>query len=304
MSRTRYEWTLLDFAIWSAGAVTVPVYETSSAEQIQWILGDSGAVACRRGAATRTRRPSSRCATGCPRCKHVWQIERRRASSELRPRRRGRHRRDGRGAQRARRRPTTRRPSSTPPAPPAAPRAVCSPTAASSPSAATSWSGCARCSVPASARCCSSCPLAHVFGRLVQVAADDGADQAGPRPGHQEPHRRTGLVPADADPRRAARLREGLQLGAGQGAGGRQGQDLRQGGGHGDRLQPRAGHPVGPVPRPEGASTRSSTGSSTASCARSSAAAASTPSPAAPRSASGSATSSAASASRSWRATA
>ncbi|MER7171835.1 AMP-dependent synthetase/ligase [Streptomyces mesophilus] len=46
MSRTRYEWTLIDFAIWSAGAVTVPVYETSSPEQIQWILGDSGAVGC------------------------------------------------------------------------------------------------------------------------------------------------------------------------------------------------------------------------------------------------------------------
>ncbi|MGC5345906.1 AMP-dependent synthetase/ligase [Streptomyces sp. DT171] len=45
MSRTRYEWVLLDFAIWSAGAVTVPVYETSSAEQVQWILSDSGAVA-------------------------------------------------------------------------------------------------------------------------------------------------------------------------------------------------------------------------------------------------------------------
>ncbi|MEV6107618.1 AMP-dependent synthetase/ligase [Streptomyces sp. NPDC051940] len=44
MSRTRYEWTLMDFAIWSAGGVTVPVYETSSAEQVQWILGDSGAV--------------------------------------------------------------------------------------------------------------------------------------------------------------------------------------------------------------------------------------------------------------------
>ncbi|GAA4417025.1 long-chain fatty acid--CoA ligase [Actinokineospora soli] len=43
MSRTRYEWTLLDFAIWSAGAVTVPVYETSSAEQVAWILADSGA---------------------------------------------------------------------------------------------------------------------------------------------------------------------------------------------------------------------------------------------------------------------
>ena len=46
MSRTRYEWTLLDFAIWCAGAITVPVYETSSAEQVEWILGNSGAVAC------------------------------------------------------------------------------------------------------------------------------------------------------------------------------------------------------------------------------------------------------------------
>jgi long-chain acyl-CoA synthetase len=44
MAKTRYEWTVLDFAIWFAGAVTVPIYETSSAEQIQWILADSGAV--------------------------------------------------------------------------------------------------------------------------------------------------------------------------------------------------------------------------------------------------------------------
>ena len=43
MSRTRYEWTLVDYAIWSAGAVTVPIYETSSAEQVEWILRDSGA---------------------------------------------------------------------------------------------------------------------------------------------------------------------------------------------------------------------------------------------------------------------
>ena len=41
MSRTRYEWSLLDWAIWRAGAVTVPVYETSSAEQVHWILSDS-----------------------------------------------------------------------------------------------------------------------------------------------------------------------------------------------------------------------------------------------------------------------
>ncbi|HEU5417953.1 MAG TPA: long-chain fatty acid--CoA ligase [Streptosporangiaceae bacterium] len=43
MSRTRYEWTLIDYAIWSAGAVTVPVYETSSAEQVEWMLSDSAA---------------------------------------------------------------------------------------------------------------------------------------------------------------------------------------------------------------------------------------------------------------------
>lgn len=45
MSRTRYEWTLVDFAAWTAGAVVVPIYETSSAEQVEWILSDSGAVA-------------------------------------------------------------------------------------------------------------------------------------------------------------------------------------------------------------------------------------------------------------------
>jgi long-chain acyl-CoA synthetase len=45
MSRTRYEWTLIDFAIWFAGAVSVPIYETSSAAQIEWILSNSDAVA-------------------------------------------------------------------------------------------------------------------------------------------------------------------------------------------------------------------------------------------------------------------
>jgi long-chain acyl-CoA synthetase len=43
MSKTRYEWTLADLAIWFAGAVTVPIYETSSAHQVEWILQDSGA---------------------------------------------------------------------------------------------------------------------------------------------------------------------------------------------------------------------------------------------------------------------
>ena len=44
MARTRYEWTILDFAIWFAGGVVVPVYDTSSAEQIDWILNDSHSV--------------------------------------------------------------------------------------------------------------------------------------------------------------------------------------------------------------------------------------------------------------------
>ncbi|MBY6351123.1 AMP-dependent synthetase/ligase [Rhodococcoides corynebacterioides] len=43
MSATRFEWPLLDYAIWAAGAVTVPVYETSSAGQVRWILENSGA---------------------------------------------------------------------------------------------------------------------------------------------------------------------------------------------------------------------------------------------------------------------
>ncbi|GAA0842897.1 AMP-dependent synthetase/ligase [Streptosporangium amethystogenes subsp. fukuiense] len=45
MSRTRYEWTVIDYAIWAAGAVSVPIYESSSADQVSWIISDSGAKA-------------------------------------------------------------------------------------------------------------------------------------------------------------------------------------------------------------------------------------------------------------------
>ncbi len=45
LCRTRYEWTLLDYAIWFAGAVSVPIYETASAEQVEWVLRDSGSTA-------------------------------------------------------------------------------------------------------------------------------------------------------------------------------------------------------------------------------------------------------------------
>ncbi|MET9434615.1 AMP-dependent synthetase/ligase [Streptomyces sp. NPDC006551] len=74
LSRTRYEWVLLDFAIWSAGAVTVPVYETSSPEQIQWILGDSGAsLVLVESAAHQESVESVR--ANLPALKGVWQIE-------------------------------------------------------------------------------------------------------------------------------------------------------------------------------------------------------------------------------------
>ncbi|WP_144121530.1 AMP-dependent synthetase/ligase [Catellatospora sichuanensis] len=71
MSRTRFEWTLIDYAIWACGAVTVPIYETSSAEQVRWILADSGAVGCftETAAHTATVREA---ATDLPR---LWQIE-------------------------------------------------------------------------------------------------------------------------------------------------------------------------------------------------------------------------------------
>ncbi|MFF3648651.1 AMP-dependent synthetase/ligase [Streptomyces sp. NPDC002181] len=46
MSRTRYEWTLFDFALWAIGAQPVPVYPTSSVEQVHWILQDSDCTAC------------------------------------------------------------------------------------------------------------------------------------------------------------------------------------------------------------------------------------------------------------------
>ncbi len=74
ISRTRYEWTVMDYAIWFAGAATVPVYETSSAEQIGWILADSGA----RAAVTETADHSSRVKEvrdSLSDLHHVWSIE-------------------------------------------------------------------------------------------------------------------------------------------------------------------------------------------------------------------------------------
>lgn len=74
LSPTRYEWTLIDYAIWSIGAVTVPIYETSSTSQIQWILTDSEAVVAvvenaTHGAVVESSRAEA------PALQEVWQIE-------------------------------------------------------------------------------------------------------------------------------------------------------------------------------------------------------------------------------------
>ncbi len=73
MSRTRYEWTLADYAIWAAGAVTVPVYETSSADQVEWIISDSGA----RAAIAETDKHAEVIASlrdRLPDLAHLWRI--------------------------------------------------------------------------------------------------------------------------------------------------------------------------------------------------------------------------------------
>ncbi|MFC7330369.1 AMP-dependent synthetase/ligase [Marinactinospora rubrisoli] len=74
MSRTRYEWTVIDYAVWTVGAVTVPIYETSSEEQIAWIIGDSGALAAFVELPEHAARVDA-VRGELPHLKHVWPIE-------------------------------------------------------------------------------------------------------------------------------------------------------------------------------------------------------------------------------------
>ena len=74
MSRTRFEWALIDFAIWYAGAVSVPIYESSAPSQIEWILSDADCVAL----FVENDEHNSRfeeIKQGAPLCRQVWQIE-------------------------------------------------------------------------------------------------------------------------------------------------------------------------------------------------------------------------------------
>ncbi|WP_089105286.1 AMP-dependent synthetase/ligase [Streptomyces hyaluromycini] len=74
MSRTRYEWTVLDFAVWAAGGVTVPIYPTSSANQVEWIVRDSGA----RHIVTETPENTATVTTGTaahPEPPRIWELD-------------------------------------------------------------------------------------------------------------------------------------------------------------------------------------------------------------------------------------
>jgi long-chain acyl-CoA synthetase len=74
MSKTRYEWTMADFALFTVGAVVVPIYETSSAEQVDWILSDSGA----KGIFVESQTHASIVDSvrgNTPDLEHVWQFE-------------------------------------------------------------------------------------------------------------------------------------------------------------------------------------------------------------------------------------
>lgn len=74
MSRTRYEWTVLDFAIWYIGAVSVPVYESSAPSQIEWILSDSDCVALFVENDEHKARFQEIMASA-PLCRQVWTID-------------------------------------------------------------------------------------------------------------------------------------------------------------------------------------------------------------------------------------
>ena len=301
MSRTRYEWTLIDYAIWTAGAVTVPIYETSSAEQVAWILDDSGAVAVVVETAThagavsavrdRPARPARRLAD---RAGALDELNR--AGADV----------GDETSTRAGPAPTAPRSrrSSTPPARPDAPRAASSPTATSWTSRRTPASRSPpSCGRTARRRCCSC--------RSPTCSPGSSRSSASrPRPGWATRATSSTLlddfavVPADVHPRRAPRLREDLQLRRAEGRGRRQGH----------ASSPRAAATAiawsealdtgGPGVGLQAQARASSTGSSTASCGPPWAAGSSTRCPAARRSGRGSATSTGASASSSSRATA
>lgn len=74
MARTRYEWTVLSYALWTVGAEVVPIYPTSSHEQVAWILQDAGCVAVVVEDEQGIMTVGSACAS-LPSLRHVWQLD-------------------------------------------------------------------------------------------------------------------------------------------------------------------------------------------------------------------------------------
>ncbi|OAH15920.1 AMP-dependent synthetase/ligase [Streptomyces jeddahensis] len=74
MSRTRYEWTLLTYALWAIGARVVPVYPTSSSEQVRWILDDTQAAAIVVEHEDHAMTVGAICGS-VPRLAHMWQLD-------------------------------------------------------------------------------------------------------------------------------------------------------------------------------------------------------------------------------------
>ena len=241
LSRTRYEWTLLDYAIWFAGAVTVPIYETSSVEQIAWILEDSGAVAVvveigrPRRAGARGRRGQAWAGA----LAHVWLLDDGAvdALSES-------------GASLDDETVEQRRQAVTPDS--LATLIYTSGTTGRPKGCVLTHGnfmfelGSALADLPElfegeDASTLLFLPLAHVFARIIQV----GCVKAGVRLGHsadiKTPGRRPRRVPAQLHPGRAPGVREGVQHRLPARRGRRSRGDLRPGGQHRDRLQPVAG---------------------------------------------------------------
>lgn len=74
MSKTRYEWTVIDFAIWFAGAISVPIYESSSPTQMHWILSDSDSVAVFLETAEHQERFET-IKSSVPLARQVWRLD-------------------------------------------------------------------------------------------------------------------------------------------------------------------------------------------------------------------------------------
>ena len=302
LSATRYEWPIIDFAILSVGALTVPIYETSSAEQIKFVLGDSGAVLV--FAETDAHADKIEQLKGdLPDLRKVFRIEGSEtaaldALTET-----------GKATDRAELDARLAAIKSADPA-----------TLIYTSGTTGRPKGCqlthanlvyeirgAKASFPTlldkGERLLVFLPLAHVLARAITIAAFVEQGDARIHQRHQEPRADVRGVQADAGGLGAASLREGLQHRRAERPQRRQGPDLRDRGEHRDRVEPGARTAAVRVcccaP-----STRCSIGWSTASCAPPSAATAMRRSPAAHRLARGSATSTAVSASPSTRATA